>query len=115
MEVPGVVVKRFKRTRKLLLNWTTRNMREFFHLKSCSKSQRFGHVAKHCKDVRSTCGSCADRQETRRCRSSQIVCVNCSHCNFYFGKKFQTRQKASEYSCSCYRLEEAAYLRTRDD
>ncbi|GBM03542.1 hypothetical protein AVEN_95429-1 [Araneus ventricosus] len=72
LEAPGEVIKKIKRTRKLALNWTMHNMREFFHLKRCTKCQSFGHLAKDCKDVRPTCGSCAGRHETRRCRSPQI-------------------------------------------
>ncbi|GBL85231.1 hypothetical protein AVEN_222710-1 [Araneus ventricosus] len=90
------------------------NMREFFHLKRCTKSQGFDHLTKDCKDVRPTCGSCSGRHEIRRCRSPQIVCVNCSHYNYCYGKEFEIRNKASDNSCSCYHLEIAAYRQTRD-
>ncbi|GBO16703.1 hypothetical protein AVEN_209461-1 [Araneus ventricosus] len=69
LEAPGEVIIKIKRTRKLALNWTMHNMREFFHLKRCTKCQGCGHLSKDCNDVRPTCGSCAGRHETRRCRS----------------------------------------------
>ncbi|GBL89667.1 hypothetical protein AVEN_104623-1 [Araneus ventricosus] len=90
------------------------NMREFFHLKRCTICQVFGHLAKYCKDVRPTCGSCAGRHETRRRRSRQIVNVNCSDYSYCYGKEFEISYKASDNSCSCYHLKVAAYRRRRD-
>ncbi|GBN61826.1 hypothetical protein AVEN_137518-1 [Araneus ventricosus] len=89
------------------------NVKEFFHIRKCTECQGFRHLAKDCKDVRSTCGSCAGRHETRRCRSPQIVCVNCNHHNLLFGTNYDIPHKASETICSCYQDEVRAYRRTR--
>ncbi|GBO16792.1 hypothetical protein AVEN_103937-1 [Araneus ventricosus] len=88
MEAPGEVIKKIERTPKLALKWTMHNIREFFHLKRCTKCQGFGYLVKDYKDVRPTCESCAGRHETWRCRSPQIVtAVNCSHYNYCYRKE----------------------------
>ncbi|GBN24656.1 hypothetical protein AVEN_53037-1 [Araneus ventricosus] len=75
VEAPGEAIKKIERTRKLALKWTMHNVREFFHLKRCTKCQGFGHLVKDCKDVRFPSGSYAGRHETRRYRSPQLAIV----------------------------------------
>lgn len=114
LEATGDVIEKANKIKKIHLNWLMHNVREFFHIKKCMKCQCFGHLSRDCIDFRPTCGNCAARHDTGRCRSSQTVCINCSHHNLYSELKYNIRHKASDTTCPCYQGEVAAYRRTRD-
>ncbi|KAF8784234.1 putative 50 kDa protein in type I like protein [Argiope bruennichi] len=98
MEAPSDSFHKIKKLGKIPINWSMYQVREFFHIKRCNKCQGFRHLAKDCPKNRPVCGSCAGNHETRRCRSPQVVCINCAMHNQLHGTRNhpQTPRGASQ-------------------
>ncbi|GBM80700.1 hypothetical protein AVEN_137221-1 [Araneus ventricosus] len=114
LETPSESFYKLKRLGKLPIHWTMHQVREFFHIKRCNKCQGFRHLAKDCPSNRPSCGSCAGHHPTTKCRSSQVVCINCAMHNQFHGTRFPAYHHTSDSGCSCYLGEVALYKETRD-
>ncbi|GBL99301.1 hypothetical protein AVEN_177331-1 [Araneus ventricosus] len=89
-----------ERLGKLPIHWTMHQVREFFHIKRCNKCQGFRHLAKDCPSNRPSCGSCAGHHHARKCRSPQVVCINCAMYNQFHGTRFPAYHHTSDSGCS---------------
>ncbi|GBM32722.1 Putative phosphoenolpyruvate synthase [Araneus ventricosus] len=102
LETPSESFHKLKRLGKLPIHWTMHQVREFFHIKRCNNCQGFRHLAKDCPSNRPSCGSCAGHHPTRKCRSPQVVCINCVMHNQFHGTRFPAYHHTSDSGCSCY-------------
>ncbi|GBN75171.1 hypothetical protein AVEN_206882-1, partial [Araneus ventricosus] len=114
LETPSESFHKLKRLGKLPIHWTMHQVQEFFHIKTCNNCQGFQHLAKDCTSNRPSCGSCAGHHPTRKCRSPQVVCINCAMHNQFHGTRFLAYHHTSDSDCSCYLGEVALYKETRD-
>ncbi|KAF8786034.1 hypothetical protein HNY73_011510 [Argiope bruennichi] len=83
LETPGEVLHTLKQLKKIPINWSMYQMKEFFHVKRCSTCQAYGHTAfsKECKFTTPFCGCCGYRHHSRSCRSEDSNCINCYESN----------------------------------
>ncbi|GBO25361.1 hypothetical protein AVEN_204618-1 [Araneus ventricosus] len=114
LETPSESFHKLKRLGKLPIHWTMHQVQEFFHIKRCNNCQGFRHLAKDCPSNRPSCGSCVGHHPTRKCRSPQVVCINCAMHNQIHGTRFPAYHHTSDSGCSCYLREVALYKETRD-
>ncbi|GBM71873.1 hypothetical protein AVEN_229368-1 [Araneus ventricosus] len=78
---------------------------EVFHIKKCNKCQAFRHLAKDCPRNKPICGNCEGQHQTRKCRSWQVVCINCATHNQMHGTQYDIYHSTSANSFSCYQGE----------
>ncbi|KAF8791598.1 putative 115 kDa protein in type-1 like protein [Argiope bruennichi] len=87
LETPGEVLHTLKQLKKIPINCSMYQMKEFFHVKRCSTCQAYGHtenaknLSKECKFTTPFCGCCGYRHHSRSCRSEDSNCINCSESN----------------------------------
>ncbi|GBM43290.1 hypothetical protein AVEN_220821-1 [Araneus ventricosus] len=78
-------------------HWILETPSESFHkLKRLGSSQFTGLC------TRPSCGSSAGHHPTRKCKSPQVVCINCAMHNQFHGTRFPAYHHTSDSGCSCY-------------
>ncbi|GBL92256.1 Putative protein in type-1 retrotransposable element R1DM [Araneus ventricosus] len=74
-ETPSDEFQKISMIKKLPINWSMHNVREFFHIKKCQRCQAYGHLVNNCKNIKPFCGN---RHQTSQCRATVACCINCS-------------------------------------
>ncbi|GBM92131.1 Putative protein in type-1 retrotransposable element R1DM [Araneus ventricosus] len=78
IETPSDEFQKISMIKKLPINWSMHNVREFFHIKKCQRCQAYGHLVNNCKNIKPFCGFCGNRHQTSQCRATVACCINCN-------------------------------------
>ncbi|GBM59551.1 hypothetical protein AVEN_164317-1, partial [Araneus ventricosus] len=113
-EIPSDEFQKISMIKKLPINWSMHNVREFFHIKKCQRCQAYGHLVNNCKNIKPFCGFCGNRHQTSQCRATVACCINCNDENRRKGSKFRTDHPTSSHFCSTYLKNIKTYRETRD-
>ncbi|GBO36331.1 hypothetical protein AVEN_33273-1 [Araneus ventricosus] len=114
LETPSEEFKKTTSIKKLPINWSMHNIREFFHIKKCQKCHAYGHLFNSCKNIKPFCGFCGNRHPISQCRASIPCCINCNDENRRKGTKHRTDHTASSQFCTIYMKNIKTYKATRD-
>lgn len=73
--------------------------------KRCFRCQAFGHTAKTCDAVKSTCSYCSKDHDIKSCTSISDTgnCANCVKHNFEYRSTYPTNHPATSYQCAVYK------------
>jgi len=110
-ETPGHILRKLQRKKQIHINWTTAIIREFFHIKKCTKCQSYGHTAKDCPKQKPYCGLA---HATKDCRNNNISCINCFSHNRSYQTNLYIDHKPHSKDCFCFRSEIEIYKKTID-
>ena len=83
---------------KLKLEWGWYDVRDRYHVLTCSHCQGYGHMEKQCKKSEAAiCGKCAGNHNTKNCNSEVEKCINCVR-----REGFDTRHRVNSRMCRVY-------------
>lgn len=98
VEVNPGLFKTLMRKPKVYVDWSVIGLKEFLRETRCYNCNRFGHVAKHCKNQKS-CRNCGGSDHEHKDCTEGAKCVNCTLANEKYGKNFNTAHAAHDKQC----------------
>lgn len=76
-QVPPALYKLLMKTGEVIIDFIKVRVERELDITRCFKCNRFGHVAKHCRETGETCPRCGKQHKVRECESAMFDCVNC--------------------------------------
>jgi hypothetical protein len=77
-EVSPSIKAQFENIGRVYVGFTSCRVREYTNVTKCYKCQRFGHIAKYCREDKLVCGKCGDVGHLfKECKKEESRCVNC--------------------------------------
>jgi hypothetical protein len=106
LEISPAIHKILINLRSILIDLRAYRWADYVSITRCYKCQRFGHIAKYCREQETTCGLCAEHHETRQClkQESDHKCINCVRFNRLKNVTKKADEKHTVFSDKCQRL-----------
>ena len=114
-EVNSEVYNYIATTKKIFVNESLCKVYDDIHVLRCFKCCRYGHISKNC-DNHDICHICAiEHDNSNKCNSNLIKCINCILYNKEHGTKVQTNHTASDTTnCYVYSLKKEQIINKSD-
>ncbi|KAG8238846.1 hypothetical protein J437_LFUL018295 [Ladona fulva] len=98
-EVIPEIREKIMEKEKVYIGWESQFVKDYMGVSRCYNCQRFGHVAKVCREKQPICAHCAQNRHTDKDCPNQAKEERCANC-FKFGKHF--RHSTHDKDCPAY-------------
>lgn len=87
----------------VICNFDEKKCYESTNVMQCTKCFRFGHFARTCNELQSTCSVCAGDHAESQCASEDTrpKCINCIRSNEKFGTALNINHRPTDDRCNC--------------
>lgn len=79
VELDPITYGKIEKKEVLYIGWRTCRFINHINIIQCYQCWKFGHFAKNCKKVESTCPRCSGKHRSNECTSDEEACVNCKY------------------------------------
>jgi hypothetical protein len=111
LEVPAVVRKALITQDRLFINWTSCPVRDFTLVTRCFKCQQYGHAAKTCRAVSTTCGHCGEDGHSMQDCKRKAETPKCATCLRF---KKPSGHRTGDPECPARKAAEIRYINSVD-
>lgn len=111
IEVPAKIRRALISQARIFINWTSCPVRDFTLVTRCYKCQQFGHAAKSCREVNSTCGHCGEAGHSMSECAKKADTPKCATCSRF---KKPNSHKTGDVECPAKKLAEYRYINSID-
>ncbi|KAJ8712485.1 hypothetical protein PYW07_005327 [Mythimna separata] len=111
IEVPANIRKALISQSRVFINWTSCPVRDFTLVTRCYRCQQYGHAAKTCREVNSTCGHCGETGHSLSECAKKGDSPKCATCSRF---KKPCNHKTGDAECPARKIAEYRYINSID-
>ncbi|KAJ8722539.1 hypothetical protein PYW07_003719 [Mythimna separata] len=111
VEVPANIRKALISQSRIFINWTSCPVRDFTLVTRCFKCHQYGHAAKTCREVNSTCGHCGETGHSMSECTKKADSPKCATCSRF---KKPANHKSGDAECPARKMAELRYINSID-